>query len=258
MTTSRCAACASRERVTSLRNNFIGPCDTTLGLRHVEGDLYACPACDVRYRREVEEATMFHDYDMYYFTRLDPPAPPKETRVCRCPKCGSTEARADESRSRTEFTHMQCDACGHGGLFDSCRRDEEWFADVEVPGLGCARCAGADAAAAWTAMQAQRLAARVEESHFSVRFTQCSCGQRFAVVFTERIDWKGGEDDQTWLVLPIRADEHAKLMACGENDVPRLVTEIGRGRRFLVRSFPTGGALSAWWRDDGFAIGPHD
>lgn len=251
MKTSPCAACASRERVTSVRNNFIGPCDTTLGLVLVEGDVYACPACDVRYRREVEEATMFHDYDMVTFTRLDPPP----ARVCRCPNCGSTSAHPDEARSRLEFTHMQCDACGHGGLVDSLRRDEEWYPEREA---GCARCAGPDAAAAWTAMQARRLAARVEESHFSVRFTQCSCGQRFAVVFTERIDWKGGEDDQTWLSLPVGADEHARLMACAENDVPRLVTEIGRGRRFLVRSYPTGGALSAWWRDSGFAIGPHD
>ena len=258
MTKPLCAACAPRERVTSLRNNFIGPCDTTLGLVLVEGQLYACPACDLRYRREVEEATMFHDYDMYYFTRMDLPAPAMKKVVCRCPKCGSTGAHADESRSRLEFTHMQCDACGHGGLFDSYQRDEDWFAEVEDRGVGCANCTGPDAAAAWTAMQAQRLSARIEESHFSVRLTRCICGQIFVIVCTERIDWKGGEDDQTWLALPLSAEEQAKLMACGENDVPGLVTEIGRGRRFLVRSFPTNGALSAWWRKDGFAIGPHD
>ena len=262
-----CATCASRERVTYVRDNFITPVDKTLGLTPVEGDLWACPACGQRYRLQVEASTMFHDYDEYFWTRLDPPAPPRKVSVCRCPTCGSTSAGADESRSRLEFTHMQCDGCGHGGLVDSWERDFDWFVQIELPEgaavparlaplpppVGCDHCFGKDADAAWTASQARRLSTPVQESHFSVHLTQCACGQRFATVFTERVDWANGEDDQTWLVVHVGEDEAKRIETAWE-----AVEEIARGRRFLLRTFPTAGALSAGWRDGGFAIGPHD
>lgn len=124
--------------------------------------------------------------------------------------------------------------------------------------FGCERCFGEDAARAWKASQATRTHTFVQESHFSVHVTACDCGQRFVTVFMERLDWNGGEDDQTWLVLPVREDEARQLDATAPDDVPRAVTAMGAGRRFLVRSFPTGGALSAWWRESGFGIGPHD
>lgn len=124
--------------------------------------------------------------------------------------------------------------------------------------FGCERCFGEDAALAWKASQATRLRTFDQESHFGLHLTACSCGQRFVTVFTERIDWVGGEDDQTWLVLPVRDEESDRLEASPSDAVPGLVTAMGQGRRFLVRSFPTGGALSAWWRESGFGIGPHD
>lgn len=124
--------------------------------------------------------------------------------------------------------------------------------------FGCPRCFGDDADAAWTASREISVRALVDESHFSVRLTACRCGQRFVSVFMERIDWSGGEDDQTWLVLPVREDEAARLEACAEDALPGTLAAVGEGRRFLVRSFPTGGALSAWWREGGFSVGPHD
>ena len=57
-----------------------------------------------------------------------------------------------------------------------------------APAFGCARCSGEDAAAAWGATQSKRGPTLVQESHFSIRLTECSCGQAFVVVFTERID----------------------------------------------------------------------
>ncbi|MFZ5439051.1 MAG: hypothetical protein ACOZQL_03535 [Myxococcota bacterium] len=126
------------------------------------------------------------------------------------------------------------------------------------PSSGCSRCFGDDAATAWTASRTARLRALVEESHFSLQLTACPCGQRFVSVFTERIDWQGGEDDQTWLVVPVTAEESARLETLAEGELARAVTECARGRRFLVRSFPTGGTLGVWWRDGGFLIGPHD
>ena len=124
--------------------------------------------------------------------------------------------------------------------------------------FGCERCFGGDASAAWAAARARPIAALVEESHFSVRLTACTCGQRFVVVFTERIDWSGGEDDQTWLVLPLTAAEVELLTACSDENLERSLFEVGRERRCLVHAFPTGGALSTWWREGGFAVGPHD
>jgi hypothetical protein len=128
----------------------------------------------------------------------------------------------------------------------------------EGAAFGCVRCGGEDAASAWEAMTATRLRAWIQESHFSVRLSACSCGQQYTVVFTERIDWRGGEDDQLWLAVPVTEGEVAALDGAGEGAVGGVLTRLVEGRRFLVRSFPTGGALACWWRDGGFAIGPHD
>lgn len=124
--------------------------------------------------------------------------------------------------------------------------------------MGCPRCTDPDAPAAWTALTTTRVATLEQESHFSLQLTACTCGQPFAVVFTERIDWQGGEDDQTWLALPITTDERARLETCPDDARRRLLSQLGFARRFLVRAFPTHGDLTAWWRDGGWAIGPHD
>lgn len=124
--------------------------------------------------------------------------------------------------------------------------------------MGCALCLADDAERAWSASRTTRLGALVEESHFSVQLTACSCGQRFVTVFTERIDWSGGEDDQTWVSAPVDEEEARQLEACAVNDCPALVVKLAGDRRFLVRFFPTGGTLGCHWRERGLRIGPHD
>lgn len=103
-----------------------------------------------------------------------------------------------------------------------------------------------------------RVRSLAAESHYGVQITACTCGQHFVMVFTERIDWQGGEDPQDWLVMPIDEAETSRLSACEEAELPGVVAELGGARRFLVRSFPSHGSLRAWWREGGFAIGPHD
>jgi hypothetical protein len=211
------------------------------------------------------------------------PGGTKRVVVTRCPMCGSTNAGPDESRSAYEFTHMQCHECGHGGLVDSWQRDFDWNLEIELPAdakavpsrvaplaagegiyepaapaFGCTRCFGDDASAAWEATQARRGQSLVQESHFGVRMTECSCGQAFVVVFTERIDFRGGEDEQDWLVVPLTREDCAALTASSEAELPRLITELGRERRFLVRSHPSDAAMRAWWRNGGLTIGRHD
>jgi hypothetical protein len=177
--------------------------------------------------------------------------------VFRCPQCGSTDAGPDESRSAYDFTYMECKACGHGGLVDSWERDGEWWVP-SAKAAGCPRCSGEDAVAAWEALHANRVRTFVQESHFSVQITACVCGQHHAVVFTERIDWQGGEDDQTWLAVPVFPADLEALAAAGEDEVSGVLTRLAGDRRFLVRSYPARGSLTAWWRMSGFAIGPHD
>ncbi len=120
---------------------------------------------------------------------------------------------------------------------------------------GCKECLGAaDAAAAWVSLRRDVVGVVVEESHYSVRVTACACGQRFGVVFAERIDWTGGQDDQTWLAVPLSHAECAQVLAEGDSALAR----AARNRRFLLRIYPETGGLQAAWRDGGFALPMHD
>ncbi|MFZ9635016.1 MAG: hypothetical protein ACO3EK_14405, partial [Alphaproteobacteria bacterium] len=82
-------------------------------------------------------------------------------------------------------------------------------------GQGCAACWPEDAAAAWKARD--RLGADasvVDESHFIVRILACSaCGQRFATVTTEQVDWKDGEDPVQRILIPVTPAEAAAVAA---------------------------------------------
>jgi hypothetical protein len=73
---------------------------------------------------------------------------------------------------------------------------------------GCAACWAEEADAAWAAHRGLTAEARlVDESHFDVALLRCpACGQRFASVFTERIDWVNGEDPQFTVVLHFEAE----------------------------------------------------
>jgi hypothetical protein len=178
----------------------------------------------------------------------------------RCPECGSTDAAGDESRSAYEFTFMRCNSCGHGLLQDHYQIQDDWNVEIDLPAgaplpshVRCARCSSTDAATAWQAMCSRTVQSLVEESHFGIQIMACRCGQQFVKVFTERIDWKDGHDDQDWLVCAVSPLEVARLQSCAEDELAGVVTELGRGRRFLVHS-----NSQSWWRDQGFMIGPHD
>jgi len=59
-------ACAGRAWATSVRDD-VNPVDTTLGLVALGSDAYVCSHCGQRYWREVQHASLFHDYDEYTF-----------------------------------------------------------------------------------------------------------------------------------------------------------------------------------------------
>ncbi|MCK6545523.1 hypothetical protein L6R52_06610 [Myxococcota bacterium] len=128
---------------------------------------------------------------------------------------------------------------------------------AESRGFGCARCWGDDAPAAWTELDGVRGRALVGEDHFGVDVKQHACGQRFAVVFTERRNWTS-DDDQTWTIVPITPEDDAALTTCPTGQVARTLVALAAARRFLVCTAPLRTPPEAWWRPSGFVIGPHD
>ncbi|MDP2312890.1 MAG: hypothetical protein Q8P41_08295, partial [Pseudomonadota bacterium] len=123
------------------------------------------------------------------------------------------------------------------------------------PELGCVMCTGDDAEEAWEAMETHHVRSLVREVHFGVDVKRCFCDQLFAVVFTERIDFRDGDDDQTWLAVPITDEERARLEAVGTAEVSGTLVALVRQRRFLAK---TRQVPAPWWCDGGFSIFPHD
>lgn len=158
-----------------------------------------------------------------------------------CPTCGTRYRRQVE-----RATHFQ-DA------------DEYFFTKLPPPAAttGCARCHGTDAELAWRAGRTRHLQSLIDESHYDIAITACDCGQQFVKVFTERIDWVNGEDDQTSMLLPLQPAEADELRRCPIGELRERLHALPQ-RRFVLHWYPSGGALQTAWRDGGFWIGPHD
>lgn len=117
---------------------------------------------------------------------------------------------------------------------------------------GCSRCLLATAPLAWATVTGEATHTFIREVHFTMHATRCECGQPFVVVFTERVDFHGGEDTQVELAVSVSGDELDQLeAACDELEAT--LTRLVQGRRFLVKS--TG--VEPRWVAGGFAIGPH-
>jgi hypothetical protein len=96
-------------------------------------------------------------------------------------------------------------------------------------------CVGEDPARAWDASHSQHVRTVTNDVHRGVDVTACRrCGQRFAVLFEERVSYSGGADDQTWQVVAI-SDAEAST-----DDL----AHVFAGRRKLVRVAGAG----VWWR----------
>ncbi len=124
--------------------------------------------------------------------------------------------------------------------------------------FGCASCYGTDAETVLAYYQSggleidERLS---DDSHFGVTIRHCTrCQQSFLFVFTELVDWQGGEDDQYVDVVPISASEMAELLQ-RSSDLPFLGS-LGVGRRRLSTAWPRGAEKTIEWRTGAFAIVP--
>jgi hypothetical protein len=120
-------------------------------------------------------------------------------------------------------------------------------------------CFPDDAEAAWAAVRAhERIDRLIDEPHFSVSTLACrACGQRFADVFCERIDWQDGQDPQSWLIIPISDDETRTLAAAGEPTIARALSSLAPKRRCLeVHHF--GGPPQVRYAAGPYGLPPHD
>jgi hypothetical protein len=125
--------------------------------------------------------------------------------------------------------------------------------------FGCERCWPSTADAAWEARgDLTREQDLINEPHFHVNILSCArCTQRFVSVFTEWIDWEGGDDPQYWTLLPITETEAADLIRRHSSLTKSSLNALGRGRRCLQQDYPKAAAPRTWW-GTGIFIGPHD
>lgn len=124
--------------------------------------------------------------------------------------------------------------------------------------FGCDKCWPSDADAAWAACRSMPTSAEmVSESHFSVRLRICAdCGQRFLTVFTETIDWSGGEDPQFWTVIPVTIYE-ANALSVAVDSIGSAIGTLPTDRRSLRHDFPRDGERRSFW-STGISIGMYD
>ena len=125
---------------------------------------------------------------------------------------------------------------------------------------GCERCWPHEAAAAWEARQGLAMVAElVDESHYHVMILSCPrCRQNFLSVFTEMVDWAGGEDPMYWTVVPVDAGEVAALT--DSTRIPREsdLEAMALDRRSLLRDFARDASKPTVCWGVGLRIGPHD
>lgn len=241
---SACLDCSMRGACTTVRDHGMGGVDISLGLEDRGDGVFACRACGQRYQRTetlAEAPYLDRDYDLYDFQKLEPVlpgAPPVlPPRSTRPPQPRAEEPRPAPPRQAPPTP-------------------QPVFAEPQKRvSPGCTNCGGQDAMAAWASLHARHVASPVREPHFEIELKRCTCGQAWVVVFTERVDFRDGDDVQTWLAVPVTPDEAKVLSTCEPSRVPGGVAELGRDRRFLMRSTFS---HQIAWRESGFAIPPHD
>jgi hypothetical protein len=115
---------------------------------------------------------------------------------------------------------------------------------------GCERCWPSNADAAWEASRALTFVQHlISESHFIVSIRACACcNQRFISVFTEMIDWEGGDDPQYWTLMPITETEAAELAQQRDSLTESSLEALGRDRRSMQHDHPKATAPETYWR----------
>jgi hypothetical protein len=126
---------------------------------------------------------------------------------------------------------------------------------------GSCACLGKDGLGAIECFRGAQIVARlVDESHFGVNVVRCAqCGQHFATIFCERIDWADGDDPQTWIGAPVSEDEAHRLVTANVAAEESVLLDIVAGeRRILVQDRPKGEQPTLQWKSRRLYIPGHD
>jgi hypothetical protein len=123
--------------------------------------------------------------------------------------------------------------------------------------FGCARCSGEDAltALAFCTTRLRETHRLVEQSHFGVSLRECpECRQAFVAIFTEFVDWAGGEDAQYFDIVPLTGTEVTSLATQGPGVDLVTLGALGSVRRRLSSAWPTGEDKTIAWRTDSLSV----
>jgi hypothetical protein len=123
--------------------------------------------------------------------------------------------------------------------------------------FGCTECYGEDAAATleFTRKHFTTTHRLISESHYGVSVRVCQkCGQQFVAIFTEFVDWSGGEDAQYFDVVPVTPEEAAEAIAADEDVTTSFLGSLGTGRKHLASDWPTGGPHRIYWGNGAFWV----
>ena len=126
-----------------------------------------------------------------------------------------------------------------------------------LPQLDCPVCMPRDPQAAcqpFTAVR-QRI---VDESHLGMTLLTCPrCGGTHVSIFTELIDWEGGDDSQASMRIPLPAAEADALRAAGEQ-AEAVLLAMHLSRRHLCDIHPRGSPPRTFWAEGDVMHLPHD
>ncbi|CAM4205033.1 hypothetical protein KIPE111705_44995 [Kibdelosporangium persicum] len=121
--------------------------------------------------------------------------------------------------------------------------------------LGCEQCYGEDAEAVleYCVKNLETTRSIVSDSHFIVSLRRCpECGQQFVTIFTEFVDWRGGDDAQYFDIVPVTPVE-AKYIVDAKDLVEDLGA-LGHRRRHVSKDWPTGGTKRITWKYGPFTV----
>lgn len=120
--------------------------------------------------------------------------------------------------------------------------------------FGCSACIP-EVAVKVSQLGLKPVARLIDEPHLGVSISACgACSQQFVSVFAERIDWVNGEDPQCSTLMPLTAEEAARMIAAV--NLAEL-SALGLQRPFLRDDWPAYGARSLEY-GTGRLIGPYD
>jgi len=125
--------------------------------------------------------------------------------------------------------------------------------------FGCFTCWPADARAAWEAHRSLDRTVLVGRTHFEVEILECpDCAQRILYVYTELIDFSGGNDPQYWNLLPITDDEARELIPKGRSQREDELVTLGPDRPSLRAVWPSSADEKSVFWATGLLIPAHD